>query len=77
MLTIKCKWESDENIALPSFATAKLFEKLVIENHSLESQLLALWSYNYREGDDFTLGELLDVVIAEGIEAIRIQTCGQ
>lgn len=48
-------------------------EKYTIDSPVLEELIYHLWRFNYREGDDFTLGELLEILIFEGAEVISKQ----
>jgi len=48
-------------------------DSITIDNPGLESDLIFLHRFNYREGDNFTLGELIEILIDEGRTAIKKQ----
>lgn len=65
-LTIRTDWQN-------KWGDASKAENVTIDNCRLEETLSLLWHFNYREGDNFTLGELLEILISEGSEAIAKQ----
>lgn len=48
-------------------------EKFTIDCPELEELTYHLWRFNNRQGDNFTLGELLEILIFEGAEVVSKQ----
>ena len=67
-LTVRTDWQNQN-----SWGDNNKAENLTIDNCELEETLSLLWHFNYREGDNFTLGELLEILITEGADAISRQ----
>lgn len=48
-------------------------EKYTIDCPALEELIYRLWRFNNRQGDIFSLGELLEILIFEGAEVVSKQ----
>lgn len=48
-------------------------EEIRIDSPALEELIYSLWRFNNRQGDNFTLGELLEILIFEGAELVEKQ----
>lgn len=65
-LTVRTDWQN-------SWGDLTKAENITIDNYKLEETLSLLWYFNYREGDNFTLGELIEILISEGADTIAKQ----